>query len=229
MKLSLALASSSPAARKIRRRVLLGALLLAILLAVSGALAYLTRPQHPTAGAAASAPTTSSPGTKSPKPSPGASGPDAMAPPSSAREPLAYAKAAAVTLWSYDTRSRSQPEHVALLHRWLSRQTDIVDTDSVDNQVPSPTLWGRMADSGQYATATASDARFPDAFTDALRENPGRLTETYVYAVTVTGKQSIAWNNSPKGGAESRTVTLAVQCRPHHACALVGVLPAVAQ
>ncbi|MFI1393010.1 hypothetical protein [Streptomyces griseoaurantiacus] len=229
MKLSLALASSSPVARKIRRRVLLGALFLAVLLVVAGALAYLTRPQHASPETAASAPTAGSPSTNREKPSSVATGPDALSPPSSAREPLAYAKAAAVALWSYDTRSHSQPEQVALLHRWLSKQTDIADVDSVDSQVPSPTLWGRMADSGQYATATASDARFPDAFTDALRENPGRLTETYVYAVTVTGKQAIAWNDSPKGGAESRTVTLAVQCLPDHACALVGVLPAVAR
>lgn len=229
MKPLLALASSSSAARKIRRRVLFGAVVLAILLAVAGTLAYLTRPQHATPGSIASGAVAGSPATRGQQPAPGASGPDAVSLPSSAGEPLAYAKAAAVALWSYDTRSRSQPEQVALLHRWLSRQTDIVDTDSVDAQVPSPTLWGRMADSGQYATATALDARFPHAFTEALRENPGRLTETYVYAVTVTGQQSIAWNNSPKGGAEARTATLAVQCRPHHACALVGILPEVAQ
>jgi hypothetical protein len=223
MKLPFAFASSSSEARKIRLRVLLGMLILAILLMVAGLLAHLTRPVAPSPGKV------TSPATRNAETSAGPPGSDAAPQPSSAEEPLAYAKAAAVALWSYDTRSRSQPDQLALVHRWLSKEADVVDTDSVDSQVPSPTLWGRMADSGQHATATASDARFPEAFTEALHEDPGRLTEAYVYAVTVTGKQTIAWNGSPKGGAESRTATLAVQCRPHHACALVGVLPAVAQ
>jgi hypothetical protein len=85
-----------------------------------------------------------------------------------------------------------------------------------------------MADNRQYATATVHEAHIPDAFTRALQADPGALTRAYVYAVTVSGKQSIAWNGSPAGGAENRVTTLAVQCRPLRPCTLAGVLPAVA-
>ncbi|GGY97592.1 hypothetical protein [Streptomyces poonensis] len=84
-----------------------------------------------------------------------------------------------------------------------------------------------MHDNGQHAGATVGEGHFPQAFRTALAQDPGAITEAYVYAVTVTGKQSIAWKGSG-AGAESRSTTLAVQCRPHQDCALVGVLPNVA-
>ncbi|WP_269801363.1 hypothetical protein [Streptomyces odonnellii] len=131
-------------------------------------------------------------------------------------------------LWSYDTRAHSQPDWLAALHTWLTSESRYADPASVDALVPSPVLWGRMADHGQYATATVNEARFPDSFTRALQADPGASTAAYIYAVTVSGKQSIAWTGAPRGGAEARTVTLAVQCRPSQPCALAGVLPAVA-
>ncbi|MFD8783808.1 hypothetical protein [Kitasatospora sp. NPDC059599] len=211
------------------RRVLLGTVVLMVLVVCSGLLAYLTRDgrsasDHPAAGTSSSS---------SPVPGPTGSaqpGTHAYAPagPPSTHDPIAFAKASAVALWSYDTRVSSQPELVASLHRWLAAEGQYSDADSVDRLVPSPLLWGRMADSGQFATATAAEAHFPDRFTKALQADPGAITQAYVYAVTVSGKQSISWNGAPQGGAEDRAVTVAVQCRPDRPCALAGVLPAVA-
>ncbi|WP_441245298.1 hypothetical protein [Kitasatospora sp. McL0602] len=213
----------------VRRRVLLGTVVLVALVALAGLFSYLTRdnrassnhppiqPSSPPAASASAAPSATAGGRTAALPSP----PDT-------RDPIAFGKAAAVALWSYDTRSYSQPELVAALHRWLTTEGQYIDADSVEHQVPSPMLWGRMADSGQFATATAAEAHFPDSFTRALQADPGAITKAYVYAVTVSGKQSISWNGSPQGGAEDRSATLAVQCRPDHPCALVGVMPSVA-
>ncbi|GAQ59345.1 hypothetical protein [Streptomyces acidiscabies] len=218
---------ASPEPGQVRRRMLLGTLVLVVLLAVAGTVGYLNRPTS--SPSSAPLPSPAAPLSSHPSPSPSATGPASSLLPPTTRDPLAYAKAAAVALWSYDTRARTQSEHLALLHRWLSTEKKVTDAGSVDALVPSPSLWGEMASSLQYATATASDAQYPVAFAKALREEPSRLTTAYVYAVTVTGKQRIAWKGSPKGGAETRSVTLAVQCRPGRACALAGVFPAVAQ
>ncbi|MEK8142325.1 hypothetical protein NKH18_06970 [Streptomyces sp. M10(2022)] len=139
-----------------------------------------------------------------------------------------FGKAAAAALWSYDTRAYSQAELLTSLHGWLTTESMYADRDSVDAVVPSPVLWKNMAANGQFATATVNDGHFPDAFTQALQADPGTITQAYVYAVTVSGKQSIAWRGSPAGGAENRVTTLAVQCRPDHSCALAGVMPSVA-
>ncbi|MFJ7275414.1 hypothetical protein [Kitasatospora sp. NPDC098663] len=198
-----------------------------LLISCAGLLAYLTRDGRDAANPASTA--ASSPAASGPVASATPGGhPKGLPGPPSTHDPIAFAKAAAVALWSYDTRSSSQPELVASLHRWLTGEGQYVDADSVDRLVPSPVLWGRMADSGQFATATADEAHFPDRFTRALQADPGAITQAYVYAVTVSGKQSIAWNGSPAGGAEDRSATLAVQCRPDRPCALAGVLPAVA-
>ncbi|MFF2618947.1 hypothetical protein [Kitasatospora sp. NPDC058046] len=209
----------------VRRRVLLGTAVLVVLVVCSGILAYVTRdgrssPEH---AAAASSPAPGPSGSVSP----GARSAALPGPPST-HDPIAFAKAAAVALWSYDTRSSSQPELVASLHRWLTDEGQYADADSVDRLVPSPLLWGRMADSGQFASATAAEAHFPESFTRALQADPGAISQAYVYAVTVSGKQSISWNGAPAGGAEDRSATLAVQCRPDRPCALAGVLPALA-
>ncbi|MGX9922938.1 hypothetical protein ACWIG4_24115 [Streptomyces sp. NPDC002248] len=217
-----------------RGRLALGALGLVVLLVVAGLVGYLTRPDStPAAPAPIPSPAPTAHGSSSPAPSESTPESEAFSPSEvlaspSTSDPLTYAKAAAVALWSYDTRSSTQVEHLALLEQWLSREEQVVDRGSVEEQVPSPSLWSQMSASGQYATATAESARYPEAFARALREDPARLGTTYVYAVTVTGHQAIAWKGHAKAGAETRTATLAVQCRPEHACALAGVLPAVA-
>jgi hypothetical protein len=139
-----------------------------------------------------------------------------------------FGKAAAVALWSYDTRAYSRAELLASLHGWLTTESRYADAASVDAVVPSAVLWKEMAANGQFATAAVNEGHFPDAFTQALQADPGTITQAYVYAVTVSGKQSIAWNGSPTGGAESRVTTLAIQCRPSRSCALAGVMPSVA-
>ncbi|MEV3853173.1 hypothetical protein AB0J38_02480 [Streptomyces sp. NPDC050095] len=204
------------------RRAGIGGVVLAVLLAVAGLVAYLTRtePDAP----AKSAPEPSSSAAASPSSSPKA-GSAVPAPPKTS-DPIAFAKAATKALWSYDTRSFSQAEHLAGLKRWMTGEDKVADWKSVTEQVPTPVLWSRMRDNHQYAEATVGEGHFPQAFKTALSQDPGAITESYVYAVTVSGKQSIAWKGSG-AGAESRSTTLAVQCRPQHDCALVGVLPNV--
>ncbi|NYI03444.1 hypothetical protein [Allostreptomyces psammosilenae] len=142
-------------------------------------------------------------------------------------DPIVFARAAAAALWSYDTRARTQQDHLQDLRAWLTGEDGVADEASVAAQVPGPVLWERMRDNGQYATAEVFEAHFPAAFTDALAADPGAITDAYVYAVTATGEQTIRWNGGGQG-AEPRAVTLAVQCRPEQPCALVGVLPTVA-
>ncbi|EGJ77950.1 putative secreted protein [Streptomyces sp. Tu6071] len=215
-------------------RLALGALVLVVLLAVAGLVGYLTRPDGAPAAhipAASPAPTGRDPSSPAPAedvPEAEAVPPSKVLEPPSTSDPLTYAKAAAIALWSYDTRSTTQVEHLALLERWLTPEKQVVDRESVEEQVPSPTLWTEMSASEQYATATATEARYPEAFARALRQDPARLGTAYVYAVTVTGHQSIAWKGHTKAGAETRTATLAVQCWPQRPCALAGALPAVA-
>ena len=218
----------SGGASRVRRRALLGTATLVVLVALAGLFSFLTRdnrkPPNPpyvsagSASAGASSPPSTTPGGQA----------DTLPGPPSTRDPIAFGKAAAVALWSYDTRAYSQPELVAALHRWLTTEGQYVDAESVERLVPSPMLWGRMADSGQFATVTAAEAHFPQSFTRALQADPGAITQAYIYAVTVSGKQSISWSGSPEGGAEDRSATLAVQCRPDRPCSLVGVLPSLA-
>ncbi|MGK4579596.1 hypothetical protein [Kitasatospora sp. HPMI-4] len=219
-------------APRMRRRALLGTAVLAVLVAVAGLFAHLTRDNRSSAkelarlGGSVSSPVSV---LSSPPASPAAAGGQGVLPVVPAtHDPIAFGKAAAVALWSYDTRAYSQPELLAALHGWLTGEEKYADAASVDGQVPSPVLWGRMADNGQFATAVVNEAHFPISFTKALQADPGAIAEAYIYAVTVSGKQSMAWNGSPAGGAEDRSATLAVQCRPSRNCALVGVLPAVA-
>jgi hypothetical protein len=148
--------------------------------------------------------------------------------PPATRDPIVFGKAFAKALWSYDTRRTSRSQHLAGLQAWVTKEDKVADRASVTAQVPSPVLWGRMRQNEQYATATVAEAHIPASFSAALNTDPGAITQVYVYAVTVTGKQSISWNGVEAGGAEPRAVTLAVQCRPRQACALAGVLPNVA-
>jgi hypothetical protein len=214
-----------------RRRAVLGAAVLVVLVAVAGMVAYLTRDGRSSAKAtmqpatsASSAP--GSPGSATTPPPHGVT--TTLPAPPDTHDPVTFAKAAALALWSYDTRAYSQPELLAALHGWMTTETRYADPASVDAQVPSPVLWERMADNAQFATATVNEAHIPASFTQAMRADPAAFATAYIYAVTVTGHQQIAWTSSPRGGGEARAVTLAVQCRPDRSCALAGVLPDVA-
>lgn len=55
-----------------------------------------------------------------------------------------------------------------------------------------------MAANKQVATAKINEGHFPHAFTQALQDDPGAITQAYVYAVTVSGKQSIRWKGSAR-------------------------------
>ncbi|MFJ1545213.1 hypothetical protein [Streptomyces sp. NPDC088246] len=226
--------SSSPnlgGASRLRRRALLGTAVLVVLVALAGLTAYLTRdgrgPAEPAARQSSSAAPSSSAVSPSGSPSPSAHSVALPVPPDT-HNPIAFGKAAAAALWSYDTRAYSQAELLSALRGWVTAEAEYADSASVDEVVPSPVLWKEMAANGQFATAKVNEGHFPDSFTQALQANPGAITQAYIYAVTVSGKQSIAWKGSPAGGAESRMATLAVQCRPNQPCALVGVLPSVA-
>ncbi|WP_411147327.1 hypothetical protein [Streptomyces sp. A30] len=218
-------------ASRVRRRALLGTAVLVVLVALAGLAAYLTRDGRTSSKARApqvssaspSAPTASASASSRPHGSRG----ELPVPPST-HDPIAFGKAAAAALWSYDTRAYSQRELLTALRGWLTSEKKYADTASVDTQVPSRVLWKEMAANGQFATAKVNEAHFPDSFTQALQADPGAITTAYVYAVTVSGKQSIAWKGSSHGGAENRVTTLAVQCRPSQPCALAGVLSAVA-
>lgn len=143
-------------------------------------------------------------------------------------EPVAYAKAAAQMLWSYDTRDTSRDQQLAGMRAWMTTETRYADWASVSGQVPDPVLWSRMADQDQHATAHVTEGHYPSAFKQALADDPSAITEAYIYVVTVNGKQQIAWKKGG-GGAEERAVTLAVQCRPNHDCTLAAIAPSVTQ
>lgn len=213
---------------RVRRRALLGTAVLAVLVALAGLAAYLTREGRSpsdTATPAPSSPTASSSSAAPPGPH---TGPRALPVPPKTHDPITYGKAAAAALWSYDTRAYSQPELRKALRGWLTTESKYADPASVDQVIPSAVLWREMAANKQVATAKINEGHFPHAFTQALQDDPGAITQAYVYAVTVSGKQSIRWKGSSAGGAENRSTTLAVQCRPNAPCALVGVMPSVA-
>ncbi|MGY4968349.1 hypothetical protein ACWGCC_03840 [Streptomyces nigrescens] len=204
------------------QRIAVVAGVLALLTAIAGTAAYLT-------GRADSPPTpesTPSPSSTSTTPAPAQGKGQVPAPPST-HDPVVFAKAAAKALWSYDTRSTSHQAELDGLKRWMSPERKYADWDSVTAQMPEATLWSRLRDNGQHATATVSEAHMPQAFKSALAQDPGAITEAYVYAVTVTGKQSIAWHGGG-AGAEARSTTLGVQCRPQADCTLTGVAPQTA-
>ncbi|WP_406080439.1 hypothetical protein OG468_08490 [Streptomyces zaomyceticus] len=218
-------------ASRVRRRALLGTVVLAVLVALAGLAAYLTRDGRTPSKALAvhpSSPTSSSSAVSPSGPPVAITRPRALPAPPRTTDPITFGKAAAAALWSYDTRTYSQAELRRALHAWLTTEARYADAASVDRGIPSPVLWKEMAANRQFATATVNEGHFPNAFTRALQEDPGAITQAYVYAVTVSGKQSIVWKGSPAGGAENRATTLAVQCRPNKPCALVGVMPSVA-
>lgn len=206
------------------RRITAVAVVLSVLLAVAGFAAWLTgrSDQH---NKPAAPPTSTGP-----SPTPSASAPDgSVATPPQTGAPLTYAKAAARMLWTYDTRATSRGQQLAGMREWMTPESRYADWDSIASQVPDPVLWSRMRDNAQHAKAKVGEAHYPAAFKKAVAQDPAALTEAYIYAVTVTGKQRIAWKSAAgEGGAEGRSVTLAIQCRPNHSCALVAIAPQVA-
>lgn len=210
------------------RRLTLVALALACLLAIAGATAYFTGhggQQHPSSSSPAAS---SSP---SNVPAGGRQKPEAktgsVPRPPRISDPLAFAQAAATMLWSYDTRTTSHEQQLAGMEAWMTKESEYGDWASVSAQMPDPTLWSRMADQKQYATATIAEGHYPAAFKQALADDPSAITKAYIYAVTVTGKQTLAWAEGGQG-AEDRSITLAVQCRPSADCSLVAIAPRVA-
>ncbi|MGW2367711.1 hypothetical protein ACWCZ5_19265 [Streptomyces sp. NPDC001667] len=216
--------TSRTASWSMNRRLAAGIAALAVLAGAAGLTAYLTADTDKPAG---STPPVSASISPSPTASADGDSSGAVPNPPSTRDPVEFAKAAAGALWSYDTRRTTQPQHLAGLKAWMTKESKYTDWDSVASQVPDPTLWSRMHDNGQYATAKIAEGHIPQAFTKALGDNPGAITEAYVYAVTVSGKQSISWRGGG-AGAEGQAITLAVQCRPDRDCALSGVSPRVA-
>lgn len=209
------------------RRIAIVASAVAVLLAVAGIVALLTGGGngHQAPGTAAPTPSGSpSSSEAAPKPS---SGSGSVSQPPQIAEPVAYAKAAAQMLWSYDTRDTSRDQQLAGMRAWMTTETTYTDWASVSGQVPDPVLWSRMADQDQHATASVTEGHYPSAFKQALADDPSAITEAYIYVVTVNGTQQIAW----KGRRRSRgtAVTLAVQCRPNHDCTLAAIAPSVTQ
>lgn len=210
------------------RRILIVVLVLTALLAVAGTVAWFTgrADQHNnsiTPGATSS----SSAGVPTQKP-PTSTGAGSVPAPAQIAEPVAFAKAAAVMLWSYDTRTTSRDQQLAGMRAWMTKEGEYADWVSVAGQVPDPLLWSRLADQDQHATATVAEGHFPSAFKQALAEDPSAITEAYIYVVTVNGTQRIGWSKGG-AGAEERAVTLAVQCRPSKDCSLAALAPTVTQ
>ncbi|MCZ4102365.1 hypothetical protein [Streptomyces sp. H39-C1] len=211
----------------VKRRVTIAAIVIAGLLAVAATTAWLSRggDQHdPSSAPTPSAASSASPSQAVPTP---AGGTGSVPKPPPVSEPVTYAKAAAAMLWSYNARDTSRDQQLAGMDAWMSKESKYTDWQSISAQVPDPVLWSRMADNEQHATSTVTEAHYPSAFKQALADDPTAITEAYIYAVTVNGKQQIAWKGGGSG-AEDRAVTLAVQCRPSHDCSLVAIAPRVA-
>ncbi|MDH6439364.1 hypothetical protein M2158_007905 [Streptomyces sp. SAI-144] len=210
------------------RRIAIVASAVAVLLAVAGIVALLTGGGNGHQAPGTTAPTPSgSPSSSEAAPKP-SSGSGSVSQPPQIAEPVAYAKAAAQMLWSYDTRDTSRDQQLAGMRAWMTTETKYADWASVSDQVPDPVLWSRMADQDQHATASVTEGHYPSAFKQALADDPSAITEAYIYVVTVNGTQQIAWKKGG-GGAEERAVTLAVQCRPNHDCTLAAIAPSVTQ
>ncbi|MEU3616866.1 hypothetical protein ABZ725_31870 [Streptomyces sp. NPDC006872] len=208
-----------------RQRITVSVIGLAVLLTLAATVAVFTSRTGSSNGHTATPSARSSTASASAGPTVSA-GAGSVAKPPPVADPLAFAKAAAAMLWSYDTRTTSRDQQLAGMKAWLTSETKYADWSSLAAQVPDPVLWSRMADQDQYATTAVDEAHYPSAFKQALADDPSAITEAYIYAVTITGKQQIVWT---KGGAgsEDRSITLAVQCRPNADCYLVSISPRV--
>ncbi|MFB7645670.1 hypothetical protein ACFW17_07115 [Streptomyces sp. NPDC058961] len=209
-----------------RIAVITGAI--AVLLAIAGTVALMTGGSNSRQPQDSAAPLpTGSPSAPEAAPKP-SSGSGSVPTPPQISEPVAYAKAAAQMLWSYDTHSTSRDQQLTGMRAWMTKETTYADWASVSGQVPDPVLWSRMADQDQRAIASVTEGHYPSAFKQALTDDPSAITKAYIYVVTVNGRQQIAWKQGGSG-AEERAVTLAVQCRPNHDCTLAAIAPSVTQ
>ncbi|MFJ6017275.1 hypothetical protein [Streptomyces sp. NPDC092952] len=208
------------------RRVATVAIVVTLLIAVAAVVAWLTGSEDGRQDRTA-APPSHSP-TILPAAPTATVGPGSVPAPPQISEPVAYARAAAEMLWSYDTRTTSRDQQLVGMRAWMTTDGTYADWTSASGQVPGPVLWSRMADQDQHATGSVVDGHYPTAFKDALADDPSAITKAYVYVVTVNGKQEISWKGGGSG-AEERAVTLAVQCRPGHDCALAAIAPGVIQ
>ncbi|MGW2397072.1 hypothetical protein ACWCYY_11010 [Kitasatospora sp. NPDC001664] len=216
------------------RRLLIGLGVLVVVALLAGLTARLAGGGHRTPDAANSPSTPSASAasaTSSPAPGPAPSAGTApsassVAAPPHTSDPITFAKAFATALWSYDTRTTSQPQQLAGLRSWLTDESKYADPDALAAQLPDPTLWSRMRDNGQHAAGEAAEAHLPAAWQQAIGKDPTQLTVAYIYAVTVTGKQTVSWLDGGRG-AEDRAITLAVQCRPDRDCALASIATTV--
>jgi hypothetical protein len=217
--------ASPGGAWSIKRRIALVATGLACVLALTAVTAWFAEPgdQH----AEGPAPAASHPPDTSQESHDTEDGTGSVPEPPQVSDPVEFAKAATRMLWSYDTREVSRDQQLSGMKAWMTTEQEYRDFASVSALVPDPVLWSRMADQAQHATATVAEAHYPAAFKQALAEDPAAITEAYIYAVTVTGQQRIAWDGGG-AGAEDRAITLAVQCRPSSDCSLVAVAPRVA-
>ncbi|MGV9268394.1 hypothetical protein ACWDRR_27440 [Kitasatospora sp. NPDC003701] len=218
------------------RRVLVGLVALVTVALVAGLIARYTGGGH-RSQAAPTATSTATPGTApssgptagpstAPSDSGGTAATNPVAPPPHTSDPIVFAKAFAQALWTYDTRTASQSQQLAGLRAWLTSESTYADPAALASQVPDPTLWDRMRDNGQFATGKVNEAHLPTAFNQAVAADPTKLTVAYMYAVTVTGSQTITWTGGGRGD-EQRAITLAVQCRPGRDCALASIAPTV--
>ncbi|MEV5843661.1 hypothetical protein AB0M32_17035 [Streptomyces sp. NPDC051985] len=213
----------------VNRRIAIVTGAVAVLLALAGVVAMVSGSGngHHAAGTAAPVPAGSSPSSAGAVPKP-SSGSGSVPKPPQIADPVAYAKAAAQMLWSYDTRATSRDRQLTGMRAWMTTETKYADWASVVGQVPDPVLWSRMADQDQHATSHVTEGHYPSAFKQALADDPSAITEAYIYVVTVNGTQQITWKKGGSG-AEERAVTLAVQCRPNHDCTLAALAPSVTQ
>ncbi|MFJ6438482.1 hypothetical protein [Streptomyces sp. NPDC091416] len=220
--------SSYGAGWSANRRIAIVASVVAVLLAIAGIVALMTGGGNGSQAHGTATPTPAeSPSSSEAAPKPSA-GSGSVAKPAQIADPVAYAKAVAQMLWSYDTRTTSLDQQLAGMRAWMATETKYADWNSVAGQVPDPVLWSRMADQDQHATASITEGHYPSAFKTALADDPSAITEAYIYVVTVNGKQQIDWKKGG-GGAEERAVTLAVQCRPDRDCTLAAIAPNVTQ
>src|SRR5690606_19079342 len=130
--------SSYGSGRSTNQRIAIGATVVAVLLALAGVVALLTGGgnSQQTPDAAPPAPTGGpSHSEAAPKPS---SGSGSVPKPPQIAEPVAYAKAAAQMLWSYDTRDTSRDQQLAGMRAWMTTETKYADWTSVAGQVPDP-------------------------------------------------------------------------------------------
>ncbi|WP_328865130.1 hypothetical protein [Streptomyces sp. NBC_00304] len=208
------------------KRIAIVAIVVTVLLVIAASVAWLSGSDQQVQDHAAPAPS-SSPSSSETAPRAAAVAGSVLKPPQIA-EPVEYAKSAAQMLWSYNTNDTTRDQQLAGMRAWMTEETAYSDSVSVSGQVPDPVLWSRMADQDQHATASVTEGHFPSAFKAALADDPSAITEAYIYVVTVNGKQQIAWKGGGSG-AEERAVTLAVQCRPDHDCALAAIAPNVTQ